>query len=370
MKHENNFFTYLKWRGDISLKESPFNEIDALILCELAYIRFENVVPTIGQKGAITIKEADKKYVRKNEKDIFYYKRKEELLATLAKCSRFADMTLCNYVSTYDNTASPQQFAAMHINLSPKLTFIAFRGTDSTIAGWKEDFNMSFMMPVPAQQSAVDYVNKTMKGFMKKYWLGGHSKGGNLAIYSGVFCDAKLQKKIVKVSSFDGPGFTRKVVKDKAYKRLEDKINSYVPVSSVVGLIMEHAEKYKVVESKESPFLQHEGFSWEVCRDEFVQVEEIGVFSKRVTSTLKTWLNGMTTEERKALVDAVFQVFETAEVEDLSELVDIDIKMARKLIKGIANVPKEQRGAVGKLFRLFTTGGRERKTPHTMFSEE
>lgn len=352
MKQENNFLTYLKWRGDLSVRERPFNEIDALILSELAYIRFENIVPEIGEAGSVTVREANEKYIRTEERDVLYYKRKEQLLETLANCPRFSEMTLSNYISTYDETAH-QQFAAMHIKISPALTFIAFRGTDSSIVGWREDFNMSFMMPVPAQQSAVEYVNKTATGMFQKYWLGGHSKGGNLAIYSAVFCDAKVQKKILRVNSFDGPGFNRNVVTDAAYQRIKDKIHAYVPVSSVVGMLMEHAEDYKVVESKEASHLQHEGFSWEVSCDRFVLVDELDPFSKRVGFALKNWLDEMSAAERKALVDAFFQVFETAGIVDLADLAQMDIRTTKDLLKGVVSIPQEQRDAVGRLLKLL-----------------
>ncbi len=352
MQYEDNFLTYLKWRGDLSIKERPFNEIDALILSELVYVRLEGVVPGVEDEQAITIREANAKYVRSAERDVLYYKKKEDLLKVLANSARFADMTLCNYVSTYDVKAQ-QQFAAMHINVSPVLTFIAFRGTDSTVIGWREDFNMSYMMPVPAQQSAVDYVNQTMKGLFKRYWLGGHSKGGNLAIYSGVFCNPKLQKKIVKVNSFDGPGFNRNMINDEAYKRIEERIDAYVPESSIVGMLMEHEEEYKIVESCEFSVLQHEGFSWLVERDAFVQADALDPFSKQLSVTLKTWLAGMSTEEKKGMVDAFFHVFEEAGIEDLSEMVNIDMRMAAELIKGVAKVPQEHRDAVAKLVKLL-----------------
>ena len=351
MYYEDNFLTYLKWRGDLSIKERPFNEVDALILSELVYVRFEGVVPGV-EEGAITIREANEKYVRSADREVLYYKKKEDLLEVLANSTRFAGMTLCNYVSTYDVKAQ-QQFAAMHINISPVLTFVAFRGTDSTVIGWREDFNMSYMMPVPAQQSAVDYLNQTMKGLFKHYWLGGHSKGGNLAIYAGVFCNPKLQKKIVKVNSFDGPGFNRIMINDEAYKRIEERIDAYVPESSVVGMLMEHEEDYKIVESCEFSLLQHEGFSWLVERDAFVLADELDPFSKQLSVTLKTWLAGMSTEEKKSMVDAFFHVFEVAGIEDLSEISNIDVRMAADLIKGVAKVPQEHRDAVGKLVKLL-----------------
>ena len=352
MIHQDNFFTYLKWRGDLSFKTHPFNEIDALILTELVYIHLDGIVPKLGEDGTIMLREANARYEKSKEREMLFYKQKEDLFDVLASCPRFSELSLCNFVDTYDKRAQ-QQFAAMHVNITPYLTFIAFRGTDSSVVGWKEDFNMSYMMPVPAQQSAVDYVNQTAKGMFKKYWLGGHSKGGNLAIYSGVFCNPKVQKKIVRINSFDGPGFNRKMINDAAYKAVEKKISAFVPEGSVVGMLMEHEEKYKVVKSTEFGLLQHEGFSWMIDRDKFVMTEEVDAFSKTLSASLKTWLAQMTTEQRKGVVDAFFGVFEEAGINDFTEIADIDVRTAGNLLKAVAKVPHGHRERIGKLVKLL-----------------
>ena len=352
MFYEDNFFTYLKWRGDLSVKEHPFNEVDALILSELVYIRFENIVPGMGEEGCISIREANAKYEKSTAKQMFYYKEKEKLFDALAFSPRFADMTLCNYVSTLDEKEQ-EQFAAMHVNVTPNFTFVAFRGTDSTVIGWREDLNMSFMMPVPAQQSAVEYVEQTVKGLFKKYSFGGHSKGGNLAVYSGVFCNPKIQKKISQIYNFDGPGFNRKMINDEAYKRVEERISTFVPEQSIVGLLMEHEEDYKVVESTEFSILQHEGFSWVIDCDEFVLVESVDKFSKSFSMTLKAWLAEMNPTERKAVVDAFFDVFVNVGINDFTEIANIDVKTAGLLLKEVAKVPQQQRDKVMKLIKLL-----------------
>lgn len=352
MQYQDNFMEYLKWRGDMTIKERPFNEVDALILSELVYIHFENVVPGLHEDGCITIREANAKYEKSASRQMLFYKEKETLFDALAFSPRFADMTLCNYVSTLD-VKQQEQFAAMHVNVSPNLTFIAFRGTDSTVTGWREDLNMSFMMPVPAQQSAVDYVNQTVKGLFKKYSLGGHSKGGNLAVYSGVFCNPKLQKKIEKIFNFDGPGFNRNMVNDAAYKIVEERIFTFVPEQSIVGMLMEHEENYSVVESMEFSILQHEGFSWVIDRDTFVLVDEVDKFSRNLSVTLKAWLAQMSPQERKEVVDAFFDVFVNAGIEDFMDIANMDVKKAGVLIKEVAKVPQKQRDKVMRLIKLL-----------------
>lgn len=352
MVYQDNFLTYLKWRGDLNIKVSPFNEVDALILTELVYIHFEEIVPKVGEDASITIREAASRYRKSTKREMLYYKDKEDLLDEVALCPRFADMTLSNYTSMLD-IVEQEQFAAMHIDVGPGLTFIAFRGTDGTVTGWREDFNMSYIMPVPAQQSAVEYVNQTAKGMFRRYWIGGHSKGGNLAIYSGAFCNPKIQKKIMKINSFDGPGFNRRMVNDVAYKMIENKIDAYVPQNSIVGMLMEHGENYKVVQSTEFGLLQHEGFSWLVDRDGFVLANEVGEFSKSFSVTLKSWLAGMNTEQRKGVVDAFFDVFVQAGINDFTEIVDMDVKTAGALLKAVTKVPQEHRDRMGKLIKLL-----------------
>ena len=352
MQYEDNFLTYLKWRGDLPVKDYPFNEVDALILSELVYIHFENIVPGVGEEGCISLREANAKYERSTARETIFYRAKEELFDVLAFSPRFADMTLCNYVSTLSQKEQ-QQFAAVHINVTPNFTFVAFRGTDSTVVGWREDFNMSFMMPVPAQTSAVNYVEQTVKGLFKKYSFGGHSKGGNLAVYSGVFCNPKIQKKITQIYNFDGPGFNRKMINDEAYKRVEERIFTYVPEQSIVGMLMEHEEDYKVVESTEFAILQHEGFSWVIDCNEFVLVDEVNEFSKSFSMTLKAWLAEMNPTERKAVVDAFFDVFVNAGINDFTEIADMDVKKAGLLIKEVAKVPQQQRDKVMKLMKLL-----------------
>ena len=352
MQYEDNFLTYLKWRGDLSVKEVPFNEVDALILSELVYIHFENIVPGLEEEGRITIREANAKYEKSTAREMLFYKAKENLFDVLAFSPRFADMTLCNYVSRL-NVEEQQQFAAMHVNVAPNFTFVAFRGTDSTVTGWREDLNMSFMMPVPAQRSAVEYVEQTVKGLFKKYSFGGHSKGGNLAVYSSVFCNPKIQKKIIQIYNFDGPGFNRKMINEEAYKRVENRISTFIPEQSIVGLLMEHEEDYKVVESTEFALLQHEGFSWVIDRDAFVLVDEVNKYSKTLSLTLKAWLAEMNAAERKAVVDAFFDVFVNAGINNFTEIVDMDVKTAGLLIKGVAKVPQEQRDKVMKLVKLL-----------------
>ena len=354
----DDIYTYLKFRGDLDIKNHPLNEVDALIFSELSYIQFENIVPAVGEKGTITLAEAAQKYTPKEGKESIFYARYEKLLEETAKCPRYADLQLSNYVSIM-NQEERQQFSAIHIQLTPFLSFIAFRGTDETLTGWREDFDMSYKMPVPAQISAVDYVNQTTKGLFQKYYLGGHSKGGNLAIYSGVFCESSVQNSIKAVYNFDGPGFHKSIADNEAYQRIKNRIHAFVPEASVVGMLMEHEERYQVVKSYEVAFMQHEGLSWSVAGTKFEVVENVDEFSNNISTIFKAWLEKADYEERKVMVDILFDILEIGGIQNILDFKDIGMHNTTAMIKAATTLPKEQRDIMNHLIKMWISEGRK-----------
>lgn len=357
-KKTDDIYTYLKFRGDLDLKNYPLNEVDALIFSELSYIQFENIVPLAGEKGSITLAEAAKKYIPKEGKESIFYARYEKLLEKMAECPRYAELHLSNYVSVTDMDKK-EQFSALHIQINPFLTFIAFRGTDETLIGWREDFDMSYKMPVPAQISAVDYVNQTTKGLFQKYFIGGHSKGGNLAIYSSVFCDSSVQNNIKGIYNFDGPGFHKKIADNESYLKIKDRIYSYVPEASVVGMLMEHEEDYKVVKSYETMFMQHEGLSWCVDGTKFETAESIDEFSNSVSLILKGWMEKADFEERKIMVNALFDILEIGGIQSVMDFKDISVHNTTAMVKAAATLPKEQREIIVDLMKMWIAESRK-----------
>ncbi len=351
-KRTDDIYTYLKFRGDLEFKNAPLNEVDALILSELAYIHFENIVPGVGEKGSISLKEASEKYISKEGKESIFYARYERLLETVAECLRYGQLQLSNYVSVIEQE-NQQQFSAIHIQINPFLTFVAFRGTDETLVGWREDFNMSYMMPVPAQISAVEYVNKTARGLFQKYYIGGHSKGGNLAIYSSVFCDSCVQNNIKEVYNFDGPGFHKKIVDNDAYLRIKDRIHSFVPEASVVGMLMEHEEDYRVVKSYEIALMQHEGLTWSVDGTKFETVETTDEFSNSLQTMLKSWLEKANYNDRKVMVNTLFDVWEIGGIRTVLDFKDVSVHGTTAMIKAAATLPKEQREIITHLIKIW-----------------
>ena len=256
-------FDYLRWRGDLTFTQDPPNCVDALIFSALSYIHYGGLVeqkpeiPVYLQDAAayfFTL-EAPEARVRV-EKDL-------DLLHQAAVTTRFGQ---CRLVM-YRDTLIPEQetqFAAVTFLLDDGSAFLAFRGTDYSLVGWKEDFNMSFQQTVPAQRLAVRYLREVAAEYALPLRLGGHSKGGNLAVFAASRSGPLIQQRILEVYNNDGPGFTRYMMGDPGYLTMVPQIKTYIPQSSVIGMLLEHEEPYTVVKSRTVSLLQHDPYSWEV----------------------------------------------------------------------------------------------------------
>ena len=239
-----NIFDYMQWR-DIELKKLEFNEIDNLILSRLAYFPFDNIIK---KEEEITLKEVYDRYKKMKKPGIILQKEDIELFPILANSIRFGRIQLSNYVNKIDKIEE-KQFSAITIILPDDTIYVAYRGTDKSLIGWKEDFKMSFSDIVPAQIDAVKYLNKVAKKYKNKIRVGGHSKGGNLAVYAATFCLAKIQERIIKVYNNDGPGFNQKITQSKEYKNILSKVHTYIPQTSIIGRLLNHEEKTTILKS-------------------------------------------------------------------------------------------------------------------------
>ena len=203
-----NLMDYLDWRGDLTLEISPFNEVDALILAELSFVDFDGIVPPpeLG-RGLPLCEAAEAFFARHGGKDVpmgvLVPDTISKMLRKLMTSPRFRNMTLNGYTALLDDSIE-QQFAALTIDLGNGSIYISFRGTDDTIVGWKEDLNMGFLEEIPSQKQAVEYVARVARQYSDKtIRIGGHSKGGNLAVYSAAKSSGEIQERIVAVHNND-----------------------------------------------------------------------------------------------------------------------------------------------------------------------
>ena len=296
---------YLDWRGDILFSQVGLNEVDALILSELAYVNYDGIL-TDNLQVSVPLRTVTKTLLSLPDPKARCHMEKDFLLLqAVSESQRFGSVG----VTFYRSVLIPEeetQFAAITFLLDDGTAFLTFRGTDWSLVGWKEDFNMAYQKSIPAQRLAQEYVQRYTAETGQPMRLGGHSKGGNLAIYAGAKCGSILQERIQEVYNFDGPGFAMEMLSDPGYMQIVPKIRTYVPQFSVFGMIMERSEKEQVIQSGAVGLLQHDPYSWQVMGNRFLHLESVTESSLFLDRTLTTWLDGLTMEERSAFIDGIF----------------------------------------------------------------
>ncbi len=356
-----NLFDYVDWRGDLDFRLNPPNSVDALLFSTLAYIDFTGVVPE-GVGEFITLQEAaDGMFVIPKSEDRLRVKDDLGLLERCAKSKRFGSCRIGFYQDVLIREQETQ-FAAMTFLLNDGSAVLAFRGTDYSMTGWKEDFNMSFQETVPAQLAAVEYTKRFAGSCIMPLHICGHSKGGNLAVFAAAKCGAEVQKKIVGVHNNDGPGFHQTMIQDRGYQAIVPKIHTYVPQSSVIGMLLEHEEPYIVVKSTQVGLMQHDPYSWTILGGDFVREQEVTAESKFIDQAMKNWLADMTIEERNTFVDTVFEVIATSGVESTKNLFRLrNIAALLKTLKADEGAKKVITGELSNLFQAATKGKKAEK---------
>lgn len=351
----SNFLDYLAWRGDLTLEQDPFNSIDALILSSLSYVDFKGVIPLRGE-GIITVEEASARFFGLHSEeelaqDKSFINYAPSILKALAGTERFRNAFLLNFEDDTD-ISREIQFAAVEIDTSDGAAFISFRGTDDTIIGWKEDFNLSYMT-VPAENEAASYLKEVTEGRDEKIRIGGHSKGGHLAIYAAMAADSGLQSRIEKVYSFDGPGFNHEAMETEKFKSLQPKIFKVIPETSIIGRLLENTTEPLIVKSTELGIMQHDPLSWQLEGKRFETCDTTDKISDTFDETMSVWLGEMSFEDRKVFVDELFSVFEASGCEYLSTMSKVGIKGTRAMIERMGQIRNDSGAKVRTLVKMF-----------------
>lgn len=348
---------YLKEYGDYTLEEKPFGEVDSLVLSQFAYLKFDGMAPGIGEdKPAVSMGELmrHEKYDRLYA-DERYRKDNTALFLGMYHSRRFQDICVMNYVNQI-NLDTEMQFSAVTILLPNGVCYVAFRGTDETIVGWKEDLNLAFSEPVPGQRMSVEYLERTAGSIEGDFYVGGHSKGGNLAIYASMNCREEVRSRIMLVFDHDGPGFRPEVRAQGAYDELAGRIRKTVPRSSLVGMLLYEEEEYRVVESKTIGLAQHNPYTWLVRDDDFLIVSEIRSGRKLMDDALNQWILSLSQEEMHTFVDTFYQVVLASETDNLIDFTANWFKSLHKIGAALKEIEPETEKVIMQIMRaLFET---------------
>ena len=352
-----NIMDYISWRGDLSFEQSQFNEVDNLILACFSYVNLDGIPAVTKQKG-IGLKKLTEEFMKLHtmkelEADKSFIRLAPFMMMEMAKSVRFGKCVVRNYVNDIV-TEAEQQFAAMEIVLEDGTSYVSFRGTDDTIIGWKEDFNLSTGV-VPAQKRAIEYLQKISEHTDGMLRVGGHSKGGNLAIYGSVMCKS-AHEKILEIYSNDGPGFSREFQELPEMKEMMPKIIRIIPEYSIIGTLLEHEKEPVIVASSSKGLLQHDGFSWEVQGPALVRRDSLNKTALRFIEILHKWIDGMDTEQKRLLIEDLFATLQASGYENLSEVQSGGLKSLAAMVKRVEKFAPESRGMMMELLIAICGG--------------
>ena len=313
---------YIKWRGDLEFWQDGFNVIDNLVLSCLSYVPLEGVFKKFGAE-VIDIQDVNRIFFESFYDEEKYgegsiLKDAPITLRNIADTKRYRYVKIRNYVNKIELDKN-LQFAAMEFLLPDGTSYVAFRGTDDTIVGWKEDFRL-VLEEVEAERQAVAYLNDIAADGDRLLRVGGHSKGGHLAMYASAMCEPEIQERILNVYSNDGPGFTDQMAKSKELKAICPKLTSIVPEDSIVGLLMRPICKPVVVKSTAIAVAQHNLATWCLEGKNLITVDDVSKTAKFVDKTIKENVSKMTDEEINDFVENLFSIFEATGAITLSEI--------------------------------------------------
>lgn len=339
-----NINDYLDWRGDLDFRQDGFNEVDNLILSVICYNDFKDIVPSPGGTGCVLLKDAASRFreIKNTDhlKDLPFLKDIPSFLEKAAATKRFGELKLSGYVDQVD-MERVKQFSAIVFTIYDDLHFIAFRGTDDSLAGWKENLQMSFKHEVHSQKEAVKYTKWVMENYSGEFYLGGHSKGGNLAVYASANMEGPYRESIIEIFNNDGPGFQPEVVETQGYQAIVEKIVTFLPESSIVGMLLEHGEDYYVVKSSGLAMYQHNPFMWEILGNRFIYKEGLSNEGININKAVRSWLTKLSHDEREKFANTLFDILQGTGAKTLGDLNNEKIAAADAMIKALKTLDKE-----------------------------
>ena len=354
-----NIFDYLTWRGDVPFSADPFNEVDGLVLSQLAYTDFGAIVPA---EGSVPLSEAAPLYFERDPREAILARPgmtapSPLLMEEMIRGARFQEVVLMNYIDVLDKD-NTEQMSAITYRLPDDTSFIAYRGTDSTLVGWKEDMALSYAPATAGQQRAVAYLQAVGARCPGDLRVGGHSKGGHFAVYASAFCGEEIQKRIREIYSYDGPGFRDDFLRDENYSRILHRIRHLVPEAAFFGMMMSSFSAAQVVQSNATGVWQHDGLSWQVERNRFTP-GELNEMALLIDRTMDSWLDQMKDEEKSSFFETIFTILESTGQDSFQDLSNQKLKTTEAMLNSMAGLPKEKRKELLSFLKeLVIIGGR------------
>ena len=348
----DSILDYLEEYGGRTFVERPFGNPDVVALSQLCYLKFDGLIgegDTVTLRGlhnhkSMAVMLEDPKYARENGR----------LFDRMSNSIRFRDLKISHYRNIIDKELQTQ-FCAMTFHLPEDIVFVAFRGTDETMVGWKEDFNLTYMDQVPAQRLSVEYLTEAADLIEGRFFVGGHSKGGHLSIYSSMHVPEEIQDRLINIYCLDGPGFMKSMLESEGYDRIRERIVKLIPQSSVVGMLSERDDRYTVIKSSGIGLLQHNLYKWEIERGELVVEDNINNRTRILDRTVNEWIEGLDQNSRQKFVDGLYDIITSCDADNRVDFLANFIKNAAQINKTLRELDEETAQMLKEVVRMLIT---------------
>ncbi len=341
-----NIINYIKWRGDLSFEESPFNEVDNLALSLVVYSDLKGIVPDSDSGQKITIREAAARYFKDRDPKMMSRIEYDWVLYYMAKGRRFGDLLVSDYLDLND-VSQDMLITAMTIHLPDMTKYVAFRGTTYEIDDWRMDFMISFE-EIPAQKEAVDYLQRVMQKYSGDFLVGGHSKGGNLALYSAMHSLDTLLLRIKQVYSNDGPGICPELIDEERFETIRSRLTHIVPEFCIVGMLFEPNVRHEIVGSDAKGMAQHTGMTWKVEGNHFIRKKHLNENSVMYNSIIDDWIESNSMEQREIFTRDIFDALKAGGATTIQEIQDGGMHGFGTILLSAANSESKTKIVFGK----------------------
>lgn len=351
-----SFLNYVNQNRNITMAEKPFNIVDALVLTAIVYFPFPYASVISGNRK-ITVNRLIEDFLARTDKvkNTFSPKLDRRLALLLFNSKRYSSLLMAGYIRRHDNDTE-KQFTALSF-YNDDSVFVAFMGTDTSLVGWKEDLNLSFKKAIPSQKSAVNYLEIIAKKFpTKTIYVGGHSKGGNLAMYAATFVSLEIQKRIKLVFNFDGPGFLEEITKTKEYHRIRKRIMTVVPSYSFVGIIFEKSDNFLIIKSRGLLLTNHLFYNWCVNDDDFEYVKKLSKMSIRAHYTVRYLMRKLNDYERETFVRETYKLLRSSGAYSIYDLFRKIPTLIKDMSSGIKTMDDKDKKTVSKAMKTILYG--------------
>ena len=349
-----NIYDFIKWRGDLTFAADEFHVIDALVFALLSYVELDGMLSGSGE--CITIHDAAVRYFELHERDEKkdnreFLTRVPYLLEAAGNCERYGSIEMSDYEDVVDPERS-LQMAAVTFHLPDGADFVSFRGTDNTIAGWKEDLEIS-LGSTEGQKMCAQYLDRVCAGTNREIRIGGHSKGGNFAQYAAGFCSREVQNRIRKVYSLDGPGLHESLKQTDDFARVEERIFKVVPEQSMIGMIFSDGDEDLVVKSTAFGIMQHDAFTWQIEGKEFICTGKVADSSLYFRNLIRNWLAQVDEEKREMFIDLLFSFLEATGASTFKEVYGSAGASLAKMLPLLKNVDDSRKKEFEQVLRAL-----------------